>query len=165
MKPTFPDLPAVYLKPGEVYFSDKPTLVTTVLGSCIAVTMFYHRLNLGAICHGLLPKGSCTDGFKYVDCSIREMVQRYDTYGINRSEIEVKLFGGSDMFDISERRDGCLTVGNQNVSMAIQVVEKEHLRLLTSDIGGSQGRKIHFKTHTGEVFLKRLRKAEAKDLS
>ncbi len=48
-------LPVIHLKAGEIYIAEKPTLVATVLGSCISVTMFNNRFKIGAICHGALP--------------------------------------------------------------------------------------------------------------
>lgn len=155
-------LPVLYLKPAEIYMADSPSIVKTVLGSCVSVTMFNHRLKVGAICHGLLPhcqgktecNSRCAEGFKYVDCSIRHMLGRFRSLGIGHREIEVKLFGGADMFTtgVGERE----TVGAQNTKTARRIIEKEHLNLCKSDTGGDRGRKIFFHTHTGEVFLKRL---------
>ena len=45
----------VFLKPGEIYVGREPAEVSTILGSCISVTMFSEGLKLGAICHALLP--------------------------------------------------------------------------------------------------------------
>ena len=156
------ELPVVYLKPAEMYMASSPSIVKTVLGSCVSVTLFNHRLKVGVICHGLLPycreksacKGECTLCFKYVDCSIRHMVGQFRSLGIGHREIEVKLFGGADMFiaRAGERE----TVGAQNVVAALSIIAKEHLNLCKSDTGGNQGRRIYFYTHTGEIFLKRL---------
>ena len=162
-------LPLVYLKPGELYFSGEPAVVATVLGSCLAITMFHRRRGLGAICHGLLPtcdgqkdcSGDCLDGLKYVDCSIRRMVQLFDQQKVRRGEIEVKCFGGSDMFSRPIERQGLVSVGRQNIISAEKILHSEGLKLVVKDVGGLQGRKIFFSTHTGEVLLKRLEKTEA----
>ena len=45
----------VFLRPGDVTVGKAPAEVSTVLGSCVSVTMFAERLKLGAICHALLP--------------------------------------------------------------------------------------------------------------
>ena len=75
-----------------------------------------------------------------------------------RRDIEAKLFGGSDMFETAVGRG--LSVGGQNMKMALGMLELESVRLVTQDLGGPRGRKIVFHTHTGEVFSKRLRKSE-----
>ena len=55
-----PDLARVYLKPGELHFATGPTVVSTVLGSCVSVTMFDRLSGAAAICHALLPEGPAT---------------------------------------------------------------------------------------------------------
>jgi len=161
-------LPIVYLKAGEMYFSREPSVVVTVLGSCLSVTMFHRRRELGGICHGLLPKcgsqkdcrGECIEGFKYVDCSIRRMVQFFDRHKVGRSEIEVKYFGGADMFASQIERPGVVSIGRQNILSAEQILDREELKPHVADVGGLQGRKLFFYTHTGEVLLKRLKKPD-----
>ncbi len=157
MIPDSTELPVVYLKPGELYFVRQPTIVVTIVGSCIAVTMFHSYFKVGTICHSLLPYGNGDNGFKYVDCSIRRMVREYDFQGIQRDEIEVKLFGGSDMFTVTERISARLTVGHENIRAAENVLREENLKILNRDTGGVRGRKLYFNTDTGEVFLKRLK--------
>jgi len=153
-------LPTVYLKPGEMYISSKPTLVSTVLGSCVSVTMFNRRLKIGAICHGMLPSGTgddiiipgSADALKYVDRSIATMFSQYERFGVERHEIEVKLFGGADVISSSR----AASVGTQNVQTAIEIIKSNGLHFTSSCVGGVSGRKIIFYTHTGEVLLKHL---------
>jgi chemotaxis protein CheD len=156
------ELPAIYLKPGEMFVSDKPASISTVLGSCISVTFFNPRLRIGAICHGLLPMckkenpcdGSCDEGFRYVDCSIKCMCKTFKSLGIEPSEIEVKIFGGADTIF----KDGNTeSVGIQNTKIALSMLKDRNLKLKASDTGGSRGRKLIFFSHTGEVLVKRLR--------
>ncbi len=171
MTPWRTALPGYYLKPGEMFNGDQATLVSTLLGSCVAVTMFSPRCRVGAICHGLLPScrdehpcsGGCAEGARYVDCSIRLMLGWFTQRGIVRNEIEVKVFGGSDMFSIKDSESSSRTVGRQNLEKALQIIEQEGLRLVASDLGGPRGRKIFFSTHTGEVLLKRLNKSQHKE--
>jgi chemotaxis protein CheD len=160
-------LPVIHLKAGEIYIGDKPRLVATVLGSCISVTMFNIRLKIASICHGALPKydknqyistDNYTESFKYVDFSINYMVEKLTNYGIKPQEIQVKLFGGADMFSFNYEYGNKLTVGKQNIQVALNTIENNNLKILTSDIGGIRGRKIFFYTDTGEVLLKRLKK-------
>jgi len=158
----------VYLKPGEIFISDKPTIVKTVLGSCISLTMFNSRLRVGAICHGMLPdcnemngpNCACIEGYRYVDCSIRNMLEEMHSLGILNEEIEVKIFGGADMFKTVRGRPNSINVGEQNMTAAFKIMGDSNLRLAASDIGGSSGREIIFIPNTGQVFLKKLKKAE-----
>jgi chemotaxis protein CheD len=168
MHPKDNHLQTVYLKPGEISVCKKPTKVVTVLGSCVSVTMFNRRLKLGAICHATLPRsrkgGPCTgyrdEAFKYVNCSIRFMIETFRRHNIANGEIEVKLFGGADT--LSSKKEN--TIGSQNVKTALDIIREENLDVVAADVGDSFGRKLIFYTHTGEVFRKRL-KNETKPLN
>jgi len=157
----------VYLKPGEMHFAENPTSVATVLGSCLSVVMFNRRLAIGAICHGLLPScrrkvkcdKSCAEGLRFVDCSINRMLERFNKKGVSINEIDVKIFGGADMFGESDSNRGN-GVGSQNIEIALKMIKELSLKLISSDTGGVRGRKLYFYTHTGDVYLKRLRKNE-----
>lgn len=172
MSPYDRKLESIYLKPGEFYFGESPVVVSTILGSCVSVTMFHPLSGTGAICHGLLPRcskkkscdGACLEGFRYVDCSIKRMIGKFDALGVNRDDIEVKIFGGADMFGVRSADARSNTVGLENVTVAKTILKKEGLRLAAFDTRGNRGRKILFLPHTGEVFLKRLRLTEASDL-
>jgi chemotaxis protein CheD len=157
------EVPSYILNPGEAYVGSGPAVVTTILGSCVSVTMRHAQSGISAMCHGVLPSctkekccaASCPERFKFVECSIKEMLDKFDARGICRSGIEVKIFGGSDMFG-PNREMPRKTVGKQNVSAAQSLLESEGLRISSCDTGGTQGRKIVFFTETGEVFLKRI---------
>ena len=159
------DLHKVYLRPGELYIGEGPTKVITVLGSCVSVTLFSKRLCIGAICHGTLPhcrrrRGChelCKEAFRFVDCSIHYMLGKMRGYGVADSELEVKLFGGADT--LSSKKEN--TIGSMNVKTALEIIRQEHLRVIAADVGDSFGRKIIFLTHTGDVYLKRLKDANA----
>jgi chemotaxis protein CheD len=148
----------VFLTPGEIYVSQRPSIVSTVLGSCVSVTMFNSERRIGAICHAVLPEEKTPgEAFRYVDSSILVMLKSFDRNGISRCEIEVKLFGGSDILPNDGGNGKKKTVGRQNIEAALRAVERERLRLVASDLGGTQGRKIFFNTYSGEIFLKRIR--------
>jgi chemotaxis protein CheD len=166
------NLPRIYLKPGEMHITDQPTRVITVLGSCLAVTMYCRRLAMGGICHGQLPlcdlkkpcAGNCLGCLKYVDCSILQMVKIFDQHQVKRSEIEVKCFGGADMFSRSGNRASVVSIGKQNIEAAQETLLGLGMQSIAHDVGGLQGRKIYFFTHTGEVFLKRLTNVNNPDI-
>lgn len=151
-------IPKVYLKPGELHFSSTPTIVSTVLGSCISITMHNPEHQLGVICHAVLPEELVPgEPYRYVDSCVAAMLRMFGRYGIEKNDIEVKLFGGSEMLPLHENSCRGLTVGKQNIIRAHQIIENEQLMLLASDVGGRRARKLLFHTHTGKIYLQRLR--------
>jgi len=145
----------IYLHPGQMCFCEQPSLVETVLGSCVAVTMWNARLRIGCICHAVLPRnrGSGEDPLKYVDSSIEEMLQILERNSSRRQDLVVKLFGGASM-----RRPvpNHKSVGSQNVETALELLRNQGFTVRTSDTGGTSGRKVLFYSETGEVFVKRI---------
>ncbi len=146
-----------YLKPAELCTADHPTLVSTVLGSCVSLVLHAPQRGLSSICHALLPSGTCPNSsYRFVDCSIRHMVEQMRQRGLRADQLEAKLFGGSDMFSFQSTVGGRGSVGNQNIIMARTLIEEQGLNLVACDVGGGRGRKLLLYSHTGDVFIKLL---------
>jgi chemotaxis protein CheD len=146
----------IYLNPGELVVAEEPALVTTVLGSCVAVTLFSPRLRVGAICHAVLPRGKANLPSKFVDQSVAYMMKYFRQRYVEPDEIVAKLFGGSDMFTLIDPDSKDRTIGAQNIRTALDSLRIAGLEPAALDVGGRQGRKLIFYTHTGEVFIKRV---------
>ncbi len=145
----------IYLKPGELIIMDEPMIVTTVLGSCISVTMLHPPTGTAAICHAMMPKDHGSVSFKYADTSVHHMVKCFVHRKIRLENIQVKLFGGADMFKSDDSIAHNITVGRQNIAVALGCLKEYGLIPAAFDVGGSQGRKLIFRTDTGIVFLKK----------
>jgi chemotaxis protein CheD len=155
----------VYLKPGEYYFGDQPVQIHTVLGSCVAVSMFHRRTGLAALCHTLAPdcrsavacQKRCDRPYHYVSCTIPSMIRSFSARMIPASDVEVKLFGGAALIDAPEGDAHGSSVGMMNIAAARNSFQKLGIILKASDVGGRCGRKIIFDTRTGDVLVKRMR--------
>jgi chemotaxis protein CheD len=154
------EMAEVYLQPGELFFAREPTVIRTILGSCVGATFWSSKLGIGALFHAQLPKrpnaaSTASDG-RYVDSSIREIARQLDKTHVLRSEVEVKVFGGADVLrgasDILVRP----TVGSLNCDAALEFLSKEGFIVVASSLRGTRGRKIQFHTGTGEVLVRNL---------
>lgn len=168
---TFTGLPMKNLRPGELITSTEPIIISTILGSCVAVTMFAPHKEIGAACHALLPSieesrdKQIIEKFKYVDSSIEEMISYFSRKGISVKNIEVKVFGGSDMFDQENRNRDQFSVGRKNIITAFNIIKERKMDLVNYDVGGPRGRKILFNTQTGQVLVKKLKKRPVIDFT
>lgn len=168
MKPDFKNLTTVYLHPGEVCYSEKDIVVSTVLGSCISISMYNAAIPFSGISHCQLPTckephnncQNCKEQYKYVDCTVKNMVQKFNQHGIANKDIELKLFGGADVLQTVSGKIKINTVGSQNINSAIKTISEFNIKIMASDVGGERGRKLFFRSKTGEVFLNRLKKNE-----
>jgi chemotaxis protein CheD len=146
-----------YLKPGEVIVSRHPILVSTILGSCIAVTMFSPKKKVGAICHAMFPKNPTeARNVQYVDCAIHYVFDKMMEYTGN-TDLLVKLFGGARVLAGGDYGEDRKAIGEQNLSQAYITLNELGLTIASSDIGGTRGRKLLFSLKTGDVYLRRLR--------
>ena len=142
-----------------------PTLVTTVLGSCLAVTMHAPKMGIGTICHAFLPDSSESKKneshepqvCRFVDTALQNMLETLDKIGIPRRDLVIKMFGGSSGIAVRGLEYSSYNVGRRNVEMAKKLLKFARLDIAAKDIGGNQGRKLMFHTQTGEVWIKRLR--------
>lgn len=151
------------IQPGELCLERGPAILRTILGSCVGVTFWSARLGAGALCHGVLPlcPASWLPGadpapnFRYVDFSIRYLLRQFDRLGASRRELEIKAFGGADVLPVT-KRSGRPTIGALNCQIALDVLAEEGIAIAASDLGGTRGRRIHFHTQTGVVFVQKL---------
>jgi chemotaxis protein CheD len=159
----------IFLRPGELAVCAEPCLVTTLLGSCVAVTLYCARLNIGGICHALLPQPGAwqtlsetmAEPYRYVSLAIPTMLKTLGDYRVAVEELEVKLFGGANVFAQHTEAEPSNGIGHSNVACARQWLASSRLTIKRSHTGGVFGRKLRFNTATGEVWLKQLQKGRS----
>jgi chemotaxis protein CheD len=158
------NLRQLFLRPGELFVCCEPSLVTTLLGSCVAITMFSPGKHIGAICHALLPRPrrdegnrlATAEGYKYVSLAVPAMLEILADHRVTRGELQVKLFGGSSVLATTAATDPDTGIGALNVLQAQRLLLESNLRIHSSHVGGSTGHKLLFNTTTGEVLIKHL---------
>jgi chemotaxis protein CheD len=164
MNPVATELAHFHLKPGELLVTREALLVVTVLGSCVAITMFDAGLGLAAICHAMLPRpgrsvvedSGAPGQFKYLIEVVPVMAERFRSAGSVLAQIEVKLFGGGNVIGTRNAALPHRGLGTDNVRFARELLRSAGLSVKAANIGGNRGRKILFNTGTGEVLHKHL---------
>ena len=162
-KPLEPLMREISLQPGDLSLVRQPARIATILGSCVAFTMRHQPTGMAAMSHCLLPTRSGSrpmnpdeSRYAYVDWTVEEMLGFFSRAGVPVPEIEVKLFGGSDVLQMLA---GPKSVGRENLNLAMRLVQSKGLNLLASDVGGPAGRKIAFETISGRVRVYKMRSA------
>jgi chemotaxis protein CheD len=160
--PAEPPLPEIYVQPGESHLVTTPSVLRTVLGSCVGVAFLIPRIGVGALCHPMLPAypanpaDRCREaGRRYVDFAIRDLASQFGARGVEPAEVRVKIFGGGDVLPAMSSSSRP-TVGKLNCQAALRVLDECGFRILASSLRGNSGINIRFNTETGEVLLKRL---------
>ncbi|MBG0790183.1 MAG: chemotaxis protein CheD [Desulfovibrionaceae bacterium] len=159
------DLNKVFLQTGDCFVGVQPTVVTTVLGSCLAVTMHVPNKGIGIICHAFLPDSSAGPTIgdsepqvcRYVDTALQNMLETMDKIGVPRRDLVIKMFGGASGLAGRSMESTAYDIGRRNIAMARKLLRFARLDVLVEDVGGCRGRKLLFNTRTGEVWVKKLR--------
>lgn len=146
-----------FLHPSTIWISKEPSLVITVLGSCVSICLFDKKKCIGGINHFMLPywNGEGLESPRYGNVAIFQLFQKMLDLGVKKEDIVCKIFGGAEL--LSEQ-PSVFNVGQRNVDLARKVIQEMGIPVVSSSTGGKQGRKIHFNTGTGEVLQKYLTK-------
>jgi chemotaxis protein CheD len=146
---TTPTMNDVSVGMGQAVFARDPTRLTTILGSCVAVTLYSTRLQMGMLSHVVLPnsKGASDKPAKFADTAVPYMISTLRSQGIDPKTLSAKLVGGACMFGA-----GAFTqVGENNVQAVVQALETAGIPITGRDFGGSCGRRICFDLGTGMI--------------
>ncbi|MCB0495886.1 MAG: chemotaxis protein CheD [Cyclobacteriaceae bacterium] len=143
-------MPKYYLYPSTLFAQREGHMVTTVLGSCVAVCLFDETKRLGGINHYMLPfwNGNELASPKYGNIAIENLVKKLEKLGASRSTMVAKVFGGANQLNHT------VGVGQRNIKVAQEMLEELNIKIVAKSVGGEKGRKINFNTSTGEVFMK-----------
>jgi chemotaxis protein CheD len=147
----------IFLQPGEFYFTEAPCCIRTLLGSCVAITVWHPKLKIGGMCHYMLPKrkkpGNRLNG-KYAEEAMQMFEQQARDYKTRLQEYQIKLFGGSNMFIHSTDKPQQINVARDNVAYAHELLAQYGLEFSAMDLGHQGHRNIVFDISTGDVWVK-----------
>lgn len=145
----------VFLNPGEFHFGGGSTRISTLLGSCVSITLWHPRRYIGGMCHYMLtertrPEGAPLDG-RYADEAFALFLEHVAAAGTRPSEYQAKLFGGANM--LSDLAGNNIDIGRRNITFAEALLFAHHVALMSEHVGGSGRRKLHFDLWSGDVWL------------
>ncbi len=155
---SFPEMTSeVTLYIGGVHAADQPTVVKTVLGSCVAVCLWDPATGVGGMNHFMLPNGDggagvagpTRFGVHAMDCLIGAIMK----LGGDRRRLVAKCFGGGHVLDMG---GGTASVAQLNIDFIRAFLQDERLAVQSQDLGGLHARHVRFHTDSGRAFVKRI---------
>ncbi len=149
-----------FLQPGFVYMPVKPAIISTVVGSCVAVCVFDRKQKVGAMNHFQLPyiDDPQQATARYGNVSVSLLINMMIAEGSKASHLEAQIIGGAFHPDISQEN-----IGQENIGIAKKIIEKKKISIVSEDVGGEKGRKIVFNIAMNEVAVVKvdnIRKAD-----
>ncbi|MDQ7096217.1 chemotaxis protein CheD [Desulfosporosinus sp. PR] len=137
-------------------------LLTAGLGSCIGICIHDPFLKVGGMAHIMLPTANGNAGgnpAKYADTAMELLLKEISLMGANSSRLKAKIAGGAQMFSFPGKPP-VLKIGDRNAEAVEQELKRYGIPLLSSDVGGSFGRTIHFDVGTGELRVRTINHGE-----
>lgn len=146
-----------FLMPGQLDFGRAPMRMRTLLGSCVAVTLWHPQRRIGGMCHFLLPSRRRTpdqvpDG-RYGDEALEWMVRAIGKAGTRPNEYVAHLYGGADT--LPEGAGVKLNIGERNIEQGWTLIDQHGFQLENVDVGDFIPRTVTLDLATGEVDMRR----------
>ncbi|MFW5961528.1 MAG: hypothetical protein ACOCRV_00830 [bacterium] len=144
---------------GQYYASnDSEAIITTLLGSCIAVCLIDPINGVIGMNHFMLPGDFrrediivSQDG-RYGIYAMELLINAMMKKGANRGHLKSKIFGGGYVLNQSFSN-----IADANIEFARIFLKMENIPIITEDIAGPYGRKIYFVGKTKDVFVKKIK--------
>lgn len=139
-----------YLYPGALHVCKEPTLITTVLGSCVSICLWDPILEYGGMNHFMLPfwNGKGLASPKYGNIAVEKLVEKMLYLGSKKVNLKAKVFGGGDVIN---NDSNMFHIGERNIELAKSMLADYSIPIISSSLGGRNGRKIIFQTDSGVV--------------
>lgn len=156
------DVIDVFLQPGEFYFGEEKTRIRTLLGSCVAITLWHPKLHIGGMCHYMLPrrprdKAGTTqklDG-RYAEDAMKMFLAELMRSRTRPTDYQVKLFGGGHMFAHNPKASRHPNISETNVEFGRAAIAQCGFRCSAEDLGGGGHRNVILDLWNGDVWVRR----------
>jgi chemotaxis protein CheD len=131
--------------------NDSTALITSALGSCVAITFYDKAQKIGGMLHYILPENpGGKKKEKYADTGINLLLEKMLELNVDKNDLVAKMVGGAVMFE--EFMDDIEnSIGKRNVKKGKEILKKLGIKLLSHDTGGNYGRSIKFKLSDGNI--------------
>ncbi|MFV0623225.1 chemotaxis protein CheD [Sphingomonas sp. ac-8] len=124
--------------------TEPDTVISTVLGSCIAVCLRDGVARIGGMNHFLLGEPdpghhiSVQDRQRYGLHAMELLINALMGRGAVRSRLTAQLYGGGNVVA------GLGTIGQSNADFARRFLQTENIPLIHADVGGTHARRVEF---------------------
>ena len=138
---------------GEMCLVSNPTIISTVVGSCVCVCIYSIESGHAGLIHFGLPDRSFAENsfrgdLHFGDLAILELVNKLRKYGGAQLSLQAKILGGGDLSDnVMHSKE----LGKRNVEVARRTLASLRIPVVSEDVGGPRGREIFFYTESGRV--------------
>jgi len=156
-----------FIHAGEHHVTREPIIVSTLLGSCVAVCLYDPVARVMGMNHFLLPMrrpggrelSLAADAGRYGHCAMELLIRGLLGLGARREDLCAKAFGGGNVLNNHQNLQNLperYNIGSANVAFVQRFLEQSGIPLLAHDLGGDAGRHISFYGGDYSVYLRRI---------
>lgn len=149
------------LDPGHVVYSQEPSLLSSVCGSGVVVTVWDRSRRVGGMIHCVSPKKKNREKSTnyHMDVAIPSLMSQFLNEAAAVANLEAQIFGGGNHRGLRESRVA------KTVEVARRMLRRFRIPIVSEDVGGRLGRKIMFNTHSGDAMVMKTRRMRLIDWS
>lgn len=149
-----------YLEPGYIFLAEKPTSISTVIGSCVSVCIYDRKRKVGGMNHFELPLATDSDQAtaRFGNVATITLIRMMIHDGSKIKNLEAQILGGAHNSKVSPK-----DIGFENIMAAKRILTRERIRITSEDVRGGKGRKIIFNTATNEIAVFKVDKLRDSD--
>lgn len=142
-----------YLYPGHIAVFKEETVISTLLGSCVAVALYDPFLKIGGLNHYLLPEATPFDTIspRYGTIAISQLIKELEIKGAKYDRLKAKIYGGGKV--IENVLPGP-SIGELNIAVAEKILKHLQIPIIDRNVGGFKARTIKMNTMTFEIIHK-----------
>lgn len=153
--------------PGEYYVTTNNEMISTVLGSCIAVCVYDNVARMGGMNHFMLPEGSGSASggtgvgsqTRFGNHAMELLINDLLANGAERSRLKVKIFGGAKIME------GGANIGAKNIEFVRRFIGVEGYQCEAEDTGLNCPRFVKFYPLEGRVKVKQLPRTSCAEIA
>jgi len=140
-----------------VFFGQGEIVIETLLGSCIAITLWHPERQLGGMCHYMLPSRQRREPGERLDARYGEeafmiLLHHVARHHSQLADYQAQIFGGAKSLSFPMALP--TQVGESNCQFGLALLAEHGLQLVGQHLGGPGYRMLKFDLATGKVWLR-----------
>lgn len=149
-----------FLLPGYIFFNKEPSLISTVLGSSVAISLWDQKKKYGGMANYLYSSTNVRNAAtsQYGNVAIRYLMRMFMQEGTKQKDLKAQIFGGAETQSME-----CAKIARQNIRTAKNILMKLRIDIISEDTGGQLGRKIVYNTLKNEAIVYKVNELRNSD--
>ena len=119
----------ITIKIGELYATDEPTVIYTLLGSCVAVCIHDRKIKIGGMNHIFLPGNNNNTNLstRYGENAMKYLIKNICDMGGDRKNLVAKVFGDAHVIPAISPELG---IGLKIVDFVVNFLKREKIEII-----------------------------------